>query len=1223
MKNQLSAGLSLTWKLYIPFAFLFFLFCGLGFFSLRLIYQLETITSGLHSEVAGFARLNDLHRLLADQRSILASLVLSQNSEDILKAEQLLVLNRNEFIQACSIYEKYVFLSESDHLYDNFESQAENYLLEVDVTVRLAVQGKMQEAQEYMRTTAASAFREVLGALNQLRKASERQARTAHESSGQVYYQGKVVLLIAIIMVSIGTIMIARFMRFSLFVPILNLTRAITRLASSDLKVEIPEQNRNDELGKMAHAVKELQKTACAQQQTAWVRSQLQKISQEIQQSEEINEFTATLLQKLAPALNAQVAAFYTYNPHEIAFVQTGGYALLTDTQQTRSFRLNEGLIGQCAADKTIKIFSGIQHGNLAISSGIAEGIPAQLVMAPVVAPHGEVLAVLEFAAINPLESHHHELLAEILPLLALNLQIIERNQHTRALLQESQKHTIELADQARQIFASQKEIQEQRDQLLNTNSELAQKSDELESTLQRLEEATRVKNVFLANMSHEIRTPMNAVIGMSHLCLKTELTDKQKDYIEKIQQAGFSLLEIINNILDFSKLGDGNMKVRNSMFNIAELISKQSNEFSMKARNKGLDFTTQVDRELPLNLYGDQGRIGQILHQLLANAVKFTEKGQIRLNVSAKERNLEQVKLRFEVYDTGIGLNETQISQMFQPFQQIDGSSTRQFSGTGIGLALSKRLAEMLDGTIDVTSKPGKGSTFSFEVWCQIAEATSPKAMTVSIEGLHVLVVDDSSVDRQILKEQLDAAGMRVAVCGNGAEALNAIKQVDADDPFKIVFMDWRLPGGDGVEIIKQIEAMPTKSAKPAIIMVTAFEIEDVRDQAELAGVQAFLPKPVTPSNLWASLAKAFGSPVPVPASDSKTGDPAKTLRGMRILLVEDNDLNQQIASELLQSVGITVTVAGNGKMALELLRSAPDPLPYDLILMDIQMPVMDGHQATLELRKDQRFKTIPIIALTAHALEEEKNLCFEEGMNGHISKPIDPLLLFRLLANWYKQDAKSAGSVADSNHKPLLDRKAGLRRVAGNQRLYSNLLQKFCEGQANAIATIRQALRESDRSTAQRVSHTLKGIAGNIGALPLQNAAAALEKAIKLDAATAEIEELLISCEEIFAKTAGEIQDNKATTKHGRSETRKPQQAEVSPTDTTSSGRLLKHLQHLLSQSDGESEDYLILHETALTKLLGQEAIDKLRAALSGYDFDQALLHLQNAATARHITL
>jgi len=1219
MKSRNFPGLSLTWKLYIPFVFLFILFIGLGFFSLRLIYQLETITSSRQSEIAGFSKLNDLHRLLADQRSLLASLVLSRNREDLLKAEKMLAINRHELITTSSDYERLNFSAESSQLYYSFEAQAENYLLEIDVMVKQAISGEMDEAQEHMRTAASSAFRQVMDSLTLLRKANERQARSAHEKSALVYYQGKIVLLIAIIIVSIGTIMIARFMRFSIFVPILNLTRAITTLASSDLNVEIPEQNRNDELGKMAHAVKELQKTARAQQQNSWVRSQLQQISQEIQQSEEINEFAATLLQKLAPALNAQVAAFYALDPHDKAFKLSAGYGLLPDPQLPATFRKSEGLIGQCAVDKTIKVVSGIQNGNLSIASGVAAGIPAQLVIAPVIAPYEEVLAVIEFAAINPLEQQQHELLAEILPLLALNLQIIERNQHTRTLLQESQNQTIELADQARQIFASQKEIQDQRDQLLNTNSELAQKSGELESTLQRLEEATRVKNVFLANMSHEIRTPMNAVIGMSHLCLKTELTDKQKDYIEKIQQAGFSLLEIINNILDFSKLGDGNMKVRNSMFNIAELLSKQSSEFSMKARNKGLDFTTQIDKELPLTLYGDQSRIGQILHQLLANAVKFTEKGQIRLYVSAADRNPEKVKLRFEVHDTGIGLSETQLAQMFQPFRQIDDSSTRQFSGTGIGLALSKRLAEMLGGNIDVTSKPGKGSTFSFEVWCQIAEASSPKTMTVSIEGLHVLVVDDSSVDRQILKEQLDSAGMRVEVCGNGAEALNAIKRVDASDPFKIVFMDWRLPGGDGVEIIKQIESMPTKSPKPAIIMVTAFEIEDVRDQAELAGVQAFLPKPVTPSNLWASLAKAFGSPVPVHAYDNRTGDPAKTLRGMRVMLVEDNDLNQQIASELLQSVGITVTVVGNGRMALELLRSAPDPLPYDLILMDIQMPVMDGHQATLELRKDPRFKTIPIIALTAHALEEEKALCFEEGMNGHISKPIDPLLLFRLLANWHPQDTKPEKAEADD--KPLLDRKSGLRRVAGNQRLYDNLLQKFCEGQADAISTIRKAQRENDRNTAQRVSHTLKGIAGNIGALALQSAASALEQAIKKEAAPAETERLLVSCEEVFAKTVGEIQSRETAVEPGKSETPTQPQAELSPADATSSGRLLKHLHHLLSQSDGESEDYLTTHETTLKKLLGQEVIDKLRAALSRFDFDEALTQLQTAATARLI--
>ncbi|EKD83394.1 MAG: Sensor protein, partial [uncultured bacterium] len=681
-----------------------------------------------------------------------------------------------------------------------------------------------------------------------------------------------------------------------------------------------------------------LQKTARQQQQTTWVKAKLQEITQEIQKAEQINEFADNLLNKLAPIMEAQVATFYAFDILEESFKLTGAYGLVLKPGHQAHFGRREGLIGQCASEKTIKVISDIPPDYISITAGVADITPEQLLIAPVLASSEEVLAVLEFAAIKKIGTEQQDLLNELLPILGLNLQIIERNQRTKGLLQESQRQTVELAKQSEQIFFDQQEMQRQHDKLLQANADLAGKSREVEATLEKLEEATKVKGIFLANMSHEIRTPMNAVIGMSHLCLKTELTAKQKDYIEKIQQAGFSLLEIINNILDFSKLEDGNMKVRSSLFQLTEFIEKATMECATRARNKRLDFITQIDENIPPSLYGDQSRIAQILHQLLANAVKFTEKGHVKLSIKTQERNNSQIRLRFEIQDTGIGIPQEHLAKLFQPFRQADESSTRQFSGTGIGLALSKRLVEMLGGQMHAQSQQGRGSTFSFDIWCKPGNLSLPQTLSFSIEGVHALVVDDNPVDRQILKEQLDSVGMRVEVCCNGAEALDAITKADACDPFKVVFMDWRLPGVDGIDIIQQIESLVTSSIRPAIILVTAFEIDDVRDQAELAGVKSFLPKPVTPSNLWSSLTKAFGAPVVTLAPTGTSREDGTDLRGMRILLVEDNDLNQQIAKELLQSVGVAVTLADNGKTALELLKSASDPLPYDLVLMDIQ---------------------------------------------------------------------------------------------------------------------------------------------------------------------------------------------------------------------------------------------------------------------------------------------
>lgn len=1208
MNNKSLPELSLTWKLRIPFICLFILFCGLGIFSLHLLYQLESISKNLHNEVAGFSRLDNVVKEMADERYLLANLILSNSTEDLIRIDKLLVESRKKFDQACNEYEASIFSAESSALFANFQTLAETHHLESDIAFELAVKGKTEQARAYVRTNADVSFHIALNALKQLRKVNERITRNVFLNTSKVYGQGKIVLFIAIIIVSIGTILIARYMRSGIFVPILNLTEAITLLAAWKLDIEIPEQHRGDELGSMANSITTLQKTALQQQKTTWIKAQIQEVIQGIQEAEEIDGFASTLLNKLTPAINAQVSAFYAFDSHEEVFKLTASYGLVLKPGHPSHFCSREGLLGQCANDKKIKFFENIPPDYISITSGIADGTPEQLIIAPVLTPAGEVLAVVEFAAIKKIGSQECGLLQELLPTLGLNLQIIERNQHTKRLLQESQK-------QAEQIFSDQQQMQKQHDNLLQTNNELAVKKRELETTLEKLEEATKVKGIFLANMSHEIRTPMNAVIGMSHLCLKTELTARQKDYIEKIQQAGFSLLEIINNIFDFSKLESGSAKVRHSLFYIPELLDKTTIGVSIKARNKGIEFISQLDEDIPLNLYGDQAKIRQILHQFLANALKFTEQGQIRLNIKSLDRKEKQIKLRFEVQDTGIGMTQVQLSQLFQPFRQADESSTRQFSGAGMGLALAKKLVEMLGGQVYAESQHGQGSIFSFEIWCGLGEECLSQPANFSIEGLHALVVDDNPIDRQILKEQLDSVGIRVEVCATGAESLQLISAADGEDPFSVVFMDWRLPEIDGIEIIRKIRKMATKNASPAIILVTAFEIEDVRDQAELAGVKAFLPKPVTPSNIWSALFEACSSPIIKPCSTEKNNNTNIDLRGMRVLLVEDNDLNQQIASELLQSAGVTVTLADNGKTALELLHSAPDPLPYDLVLMDIQMPIMDGHQATLELRKDERFKELPIIALTAHAMEDERQLCLDEGMNGHISKPIEPQLLFKLLSRWTKKQPEK-----NENQPSEFDSKAGLRRVAGNHQLYTNLLQRFCEGQADAVGKIRKALADKDRNLATRTIHTLKGISGNIGAVSLHGKAATIESRIKSGANTDELEAALGECDETFSKTAAAIKDFIAS--HAVEPEKIPAaKQQAAPVDAGSASRLLKRFHYLLAQSDGEAEDYLRQHKSVLKQLLGETAVARLQGALNRFDFDEALVNLLSSANEKNI--
>lgn len=627
-------------------------------------------------------------------------------------------------------------------------------------------------------------------------------------------------------------------------------------------------------------------------------------------------------------------------------------------------------------------------------------------------------------------------------------------------------------------------------------------------------EEASRSKADFLANMSHEIRTPMNAIMGMAYLIQKTEMNDKQRDYVDKIHKSSQHLLGIINDILDFSKIEAGKLDIEKTDFKLDGVLENLSTLIGEKCSNKGLELIFDVDPTVPNDLSGDPLRLGQILINYANNAVKFTEKGEIIIRVR-KVSDVENGNLlKFMVQDSGIGLTDEQMGKLFQSFQQADSSTTRKYGGTGLGLAISKKLASLMGGEVGVESVHGKGSTFWFT--SALGNSTAKKETgrpLVNLENRRVLVVDDNTLARTILAEMLTMMTFRVDQAESGAEAIEWAKgALQKQDPYEIVYMDMQMPGINGIEAMMKINAL-SEAHKSKCIIVTGFGREDVFQEALNAGIEMVLLKPVCQSVLFESSMKLLGQVIVNEKMHLNKLEHLKnrmkqltTIKGAKILLVEDNALNVQVAMELLEEGLFETEVANNGAEAVQMVERKT----YDLVLMDMQMPVMDGLDATRAIRKNLEHKDLPIIAMTANALLTDKEKCQEAGMNDHVAKPIDPDQLFDALikwipAKWDMDESCELDIVSEDSQKALsfaiegLDAEQGLKRVLGKQKSYLNLLAKYVEGQKNFHHEIMRALEAGDLSTAERVAHTLKGVSGNIGATLIQEEARLLEASIK----------------------------------------------------------------------------------------------------------------------------
>jgi PAS domain S-box-containing protein len=731
----------------------------------------------------------------------------------------------------------------------------------------------------------------------------------------------------------------------------------------------------------------------------------------------------------------------------------------------------------------------------------------------------------------------------------------------------------------------------------------VAARTREVAEARDAAEEANQAKSSFLANMSHEIRTPMNAIIGLTHILRRSATDRTQAEQLDKVSGAAQHLLGIINDILDFSKIEAGKMKLELGNFEVDRLVGNACSLIAERAQIKGLEVVSDI-ATLPPMLHGDAMRIGQILVNFLSNAVKFTEQGSVILRGSVISEGEDQVVARFAVHDTGIGMTPEETERLFQAFEQADISTTRRFGGTGLGLAISRRLVELMDGRIGVDSTPGKGSTFWIELPLdKVAGHRQRQIAAVLPSASRVLIVDDIDDARQAMTATLLDLGARPEALASGEQAIDAIAAADAaGQPYSLVLLDWQMPGLNGMQVAARLGEM-TLRQRPTVLLVSG-TLDAPREHLHAAGISGFVAKPLTASSLLVALEQC---PENLAMAVGDTGTEGAGLAGYRLLLAEDNPLNQEVAVSLLEDVGISVDVAEDGLIALEKARSQP----YDLILLDVQMPNMDGLTAARELRKLPEYTATPIVAMTANAFDEDRQNALDAGMNEHVAKPVDPDVLYgvlqRLLGTPHAPAQPPAATLRPDSpqgeplaHIAGLDIQAGLRSTLGKRDKLLDLLGKFANDHSDNVDKLRSSLQQGNYRNARLLIHSLKGTTATLGLTALSDCTGRLEKMI---AAETPASQLAPDIDRLAVWLANLVEQIRDITQPGQTEV-----YDNASIDLAQLGSELAALRRLLSEDDLTATDAFTALEARFNSIAGRSA-SRLRLEIDDYDFAVAL--------------